>query len=161
MAPIGFHKKLKQIGQALGKGISWVNTNIAKPLQGVVEVATDVMGGPSIIPKIYNGVTNGIEYVSKKLGYDPDATVRDTIVEPGKEMFIDTQRLPSERNNNKLRVVTAGSQPLNTLKRRINYDSSESSEEEEMYENPFQNSKRLNAVRKTEVEYEFDDEDYE
>ena len=46
------------------------------------------------------------------------------------------------------------------MKRRINYDSSESSEEEDMYENPFQNSKRLNSVRRTEVEYEYDD-DYE
>ena len=159
MAPIGFHKKLKQIGQALGKGISWVNTNIAKPLQGVVEVATDVMGGPSIVPKIYNGVTNGIEMLSKKLGYDPDSTIRDSIIEPGKEIFRDTQILPSDRKNKKFLPI-AGTGNGRQLKRRINYDSSESSEEEDLYENPFQNSKRLNSVRRTAVEYEFDD-DYE
>lgn len=150
MAPLGFHKKLKQVGQALGKGISWVNTNIAKPLQGVVEVATDVMGGPSIIPKIYNGVTNGIEMLSKKLGYDPDSTVREKIVDPGIDIMKDTQRLPRDRKY--FKDAPKGK------RRRVRYDSEE--DEEDLYENPFQNSKRLNSVRKTQVEYEFDDDEY-
>lgn len=159
MAPLGFHKKLKKVGEALGKGISWVNTNIAKPLQGVVETATDLMGGPSWIPKVYNGITNGIEYVSEKLGYKPEETVKEKIVQPVKEWFEDTQRLPSERKNKKFLPI-AGTGNGRQLKRRINYDSSESSEEEDMYSNPFQNSKRLNSVRKTEVEYEYDDDEY-
>ena len=96
MAPIGIHKKLKAVGNALGKGLSWVNTNVLKPLAPIAKFGMEALGAPSWAGNIYDGVTNIIDKGSKWLGYEPDDTVKNGI-ETVTDVVLDTQRTKDER----------------------------------------------------------------
>ena len=67
----GFLKKLKKIGNVIGKGATWVNKNILKPLNPILDTALDFVPGGSIIKTVKNGVSKGLDFVD----YDSPDTI--------------------------------------------------------------------------------------
>lgn len=132
MAPVGFYKKLKTVASSLGKGLSWVNENIAKPLGGLVKSGMEMLGAPEWAGKIYDTATNGISYLSNKLGYQPNNRVGE-LMEDVVDIGLDTQRSDKEKKYRAKRRKQARSQEQ--------WDDSENP-----YKDPFKNSQKLNVA---------------
>ena len=93
----GFLKKLKQIGNLIGKGASWVNKNIVKPLNPIIDTALDFVPGGGIIKTVKDGVSRGLDYVDEKFyNTQTDNRIQDA-VRWGADVALDTQRAPAER----------------------------------------------------------------
>lgn len=127
MVSVGFYKKLKTVAASLGKGLAWVNENIAKPLSGIVKGGMELLGAPEWAGKVYDTATNGISYLSNKLGYQPNNKVGE-IVDSVVDIGLDTQRSDKDKKykgKRKRSQRNNGSNP---------------------YEDPFKNSQKLNDV---------------
>ena len=57
----GFLKKLKKIGGLIGKGASWINKNIVKPLNPVIDTVLDFVPGGGVIKTAKNFVSNAVD----------------------------------------------------------------------------------------------------
>ncbi|WP_458453520.1 hypothetical protein [Methanobrevibacter sp.] len=96
----GIFKKLKKVGNLIGKGASWVNKNIIKPLNPVIDTALDFVPGGSAIKTAKNFVTKGLDYLGDNV-YNTQTNQRigDT-VRYGADVLLDTQRAPKDRKYN-------------------------------------------------------------
>ena len=92
----GFLKKLKKIGQLIGKGAGWINDSIVKPLRPVIDTALDMTGVGSIAKPILNA---GSEFIDKYSGYKPSQSDArfGSFVRGAADFALDTQRAPAER----------------------------------------------------------------
>ena len=121
----GFLKKLKKIGNLFGKGANWINNNIVKPLNPIIDTALDFVPGGGVIKGIKNTASN---FLDNQYGTNSDNRITNFVSNAG-DYFLDTQRLPSEG------------------KKYINYDEYSNEEEyipppRKTYKNPF--GKRIN-----------------
>ena len=89
----GFLKKLKKVGQLVGKGASWVNENVVKPLRPVIDTALDMTGYGSIVKPILNAGSNWLDSNFKTEQNDAIKTG----ITFGKDLFLDTQRAPTQK----------------------------------------------------------------
>ena len=90
----GFLKKLKKVGQLIGKGASWVNNNIVKPLNPVIDTALDFIPGGDMIKNVKNAASNAIDR------YLPSAPTNKRIQQAVKfsaDVALDTQRSKQDR----------------------------------------------------------------
>ena len=93
----GIFKKLKKIGNLIGKGASWVNKNIVKPLNPIIDTALDFIPGGGAIKTAKNFVSKGLDYLGDNV-YNTQTNNRigDT-VRYGADVLLDTQRAPRDR----------------------------------------------------------------
>ena len=88
----GFLKKLKKIGDIIGKGASWVNKNIVKPLNPIIDTALDFVPGGSTIKTVKNFASKGLDYLDDNYyNTEEDDTVQQ-YVKTGADVLLDTQR---------------------------------------------------------------------
>lgn len=88
----GFLKKLKKVGQLIGKGAGWINDNVVKPMRPVIDTALDMTGFGAAKPLLDIG-SNWLDSNFKSKQND---AIR-TGIEFGKDLFLDTQRAPSQK----------------------------------------------------------------
>ena len=89
----GFLKKLKKVGQLVGKGAGWVNSNIVKPLRPVIDTALDMTGFGSVAKPILDVGSN---WLDDNFGTKPNKKFLKG-VEFGSDLFLDTQRAPEQK----------------------------------------------------------------
>ena len=91
----GFLKKLKKVGQLIGKGAGWVNNNVVKPLRPVIDTGLD-MAGAGAAKKLLDFGSNMIDQYS---GYKPSANDDRyrRFVTGAADFALDTQRAPADR----------------------------------------------------------------
>ena len=90
----GFLKKLKKVGQLVGKGVGMVNDNIIKPLRPVIDTGLDMFGFGGA-KKVLDGASNLIDQFS---GYKPSSDDKlKKIIGVGTDFVLDTQRAPSDK----------------------------------------------------------------
>lgn len=89
----GFLKKLKKVGQLIGKGASWVNTNIVKPLRPVIDTALDITGLGSVAKPALNMASN---WLDNNFGTTQNKQIQDA-TRFGADFLLDTQRAPSQK----------------------------------------------------------------
>ncbi len=93
----GIFKKLKKLGNLIGKGASWVNNNIVKPLNPIIDTALDFVPGGGAIKTVKNFVSNGLDYLDKSpFNLDSNNTIKGMVTQ-GADMLLDTQRAPKDR----------------------------------------------------------------
>lgn len=130
----GFLKKLKKVGNLIGKGASWVNNNIVKPLKPIINQGVSFAAGAAGVPMVGNVINSAIDAGSKWLddNYGTESNKQiQKITKYGGDILLDTQR---SKNDQKY----------------INYLSYSDDEDEETYipppkksySNPF--GKRIN-----------------
>ena len=93
----GFLKKLKKIGQLVGKGASWVNKNIVKPLNPVIDTALEFVPGGSAIKSVKDAASKGLDYLDENYFNTPSNQRMQRIVAQGADMMLDTQRSRQDR----------------------------------------------------------------
>lgn len=94
----GILKKLKKVGKLIGKGASWVNNNIVKPLRPVIDTALDFVPGGKIIEPILDGASN---WLDKNFQTTPNRRIKDG-VRFGADVLLDTQRSKQDRKYDSL-----------------------------------------------------------
>ena len=88
----GIFKKLKKIGNLIGKGASWVNQNIIKPLNPIIDTALDFVPGGGAIKTAKNVVSKGLDFLGDNVyNTQTDNRIGDT-VRYGADFLLDTQR---------------------------------------------------------------------
>ena len=115
----GFLKKLKKIGDMIGKGASWVNKNIIKPLNPVIDTALDFVPGGSAIKTVKNFASKGLDYLDDNFyNTEEDDTVQQ-YVKTGADVILDTQR--SKKDQKYLKNIPFGGipNPLNNPLRKF------------------------------------------
>lgn len=90
----GFLKKLKKIGGLIGKGASWINKNIVKPLNPVIDTVLDFVPGGGVIKTAKNFVSNAVDNFLPAA--EENKQVQD-IARFGADVALDTQRGPQDR----------------------------------------------------------------
>ena len=90
----GFLKKLKKLGGLIGKGISWVNNNIVKPLNPVIDTALDFIPGGGVIKKVKDFASNAAD---RLLPSAPENKQVQEAAKLGADVLLDTQRGPKDR----------------------------------------------------------------
>ena len=104
----GFLKKLKKVGQLIGKGAGWVNDNVVKPLRPVIDTALDMTGYGSVAKPILNA---GSSFIDKYSGRTPSQNKKwVNALEDVADYALDTQRAPAERKY------------VNPFSNRLNFD---------------------------------------
>lgn len=93
----GFLKKLKKIGNVIGQGATWVNKNILKPLNPILDTALDFVPGGSIIKTVKNGISKGLDFVDDAFYNTKENKQIQNVVNTGADMLLDTQRAPRDR----------------------------------------------------------------
>lgn len=93
----GFLKKLKKIGNVIGKGATWVNKNILKPLNPILDTALDFVPGGGIIKGVKNGISKGLDFVDDAFYNTKENKQIQNIVSTGADVLLDTQRAPRDR----------------------------------------------------------------
>ena len=93
---VGWLKKLKKIGDTIGSGASWINKNIIKPLNPLIDTALDFIPGGSAIKTVKNTVSTGLDYLDQNVFKTKDNKKIQNLVNNTKDFILDTQRLPSE-----------------------------------------------------------------
>ena len=119
----GFLKRLKNLKDYVGKGLSWVNKNIVKPLNPIIDTALDFVPGGGTIKTVKNMASNYLDQKYQDTRSNPQL---QQFVRRGADMLLDTQRGPNDR-------------------RYIAYDDSDEEERPQPrkeYRNPF--GKRIN-----------------
>ena len=89
----GFLKKLKKLGDLIGKGASWINTNVVKPLRPVIDTGLDMLGVGTIAKPAMNLASN---WLDNTFGSTPNKQIQ-TGINVGADLLLDTQRAPSQR----------------------------------------------------------------
>ena len=93
----GFLKKLKKVGNIIGKGVSWVNKNIVKPLNPIIDTALDFIPYGNVAKGIKNTISNGIESLGNKLYNTKNNNTIQNLVRTGADVLLDTQRSNQDR----------------------------------------------------------------
>ena len=121
----GFLKKLKKIGNVIGQGATWINKNILKPLNPILDTALDFVPGGGIIKTVKNGVSKGLDFIDDAFYNTKENKQIQNVVNTGADMLLDTQRAPRDR-------------------KYIRYDEDDdySQPQQKIYSNPF--GQRLN-----------------
>ena len=88
----GFLKKLKKVGNLIGKGITWANKNIVKPLNPIIDTALDFVPGGGIIKNVKNTITTGIDYLDDTFYKTKGDNRIQNYVKKGADVLLDTQR---------------------------------------------------------------------
>ena len=89
----GFLKKLKKVGNLFGNGANWINNNIIKPLNPIIDNALDFVPGGNVIKGIKNTASN---FLDNKYGTNSDNRITNFVSGAG-DYFLDSQRSPGER----------------------------------------------------------------
>ena len=96
----GFLKKLKKIGNLIGKGASWVNNNIVKPLKPIinqgVSFAAGAMGVPMVGTAINSAIDAGSNWLDENFNTPTNKNIQK-IVGYGADLALDTQRPQQDR----------------------------------------------------------------
>ena len=96
----GFLKKLKKVGQLIGKGAGWVNSNIVKPLKPLINqgisFATSAAGLPMVGTAINAALDAGSNWLDSKYGNNSNKQIQD-VTRFGADLLLDTQRAPSQK----------------------------------------------------------------
>ena len=90
----GIFKKLKNI---FSKGAKWINNNIVKPLNPIIDTALDFVPGGNIIRNVKDGAS---KFIDKLPGQDYQNERVQRIVAQGADMLMDTQRAPKDKKYN-------------------------------------------------------------
>ena len=96
----GWLKKLKKVGSFLGKGASWINKNVIKPLNPIIDTALDFIPVPGVggaIKSVKNMASKGLDYLDEKVFKTGENKQIQDIVNKGADMLLDTQRAPRDR----------------------------------------------------------------
>ena len=93
----GFLKKLKKIGNVIGQGATWINKNILKPLNPILDTALDFVPGGGIIKGVKNGVSKGLDFIDDAFYNTKENKQIQNIVNTGADVLLDTQRAPRDR----------------------------------------------------------------
>ena len=97
---VGWLKKLKKIGDTIGKGASWVNNNIVKPMKPLirngVNFATSALGVPGVGSIINTALDYGSDLLDSKYGTSSNKKITNISNVVG-DYLEDTQRSPSKR----------------------------------------------------------------
>ena len=88
----GFLKKLKKIGNMIGEGASWVNKNIIKPLNPIIDTALDFIPGGGIAKNVKNVISKGIDYLDDNFYHTKSDDRIKNYVRKGADVLLDTQR---------------------------------------------------------------------
>ena len=91
---VGFLKKLKKLGQLVGKGASWVNKNVVKPLNPIVDTALDFVPYGNTIKEVKNTISKGID---RYLPSAPSNKYVQKAVQFGADVALDTQRSKNDQ----------------------------------------------------------------
>lgn len=96
----GFLKKLKKIGNLIGKGASWVNNNIVKPLKPIINQGVSFAAGAAGVPMVGTAINSAIDAGSKWLddnyGTESNKQIQE-ITKYGGDILLDTQRSKDDR----------------------------------------------------------------
>lgn len=96
----GFLKKLKKIGQLIGKGAGWVNENVVKPLKPIINqginFATGAAGVPMLGTAINSAIDAGTNWIDSTFGGKSNKQIQD-VTRFGTDLLLDTQRAPSQK----------------------------------------------------------------
>lgn len=94
----GFLKKLKNISNIVGKGVNWVNKNIVKPLNPIIDTALDFVPYGGIAKGVKNTISKGIDLLDDYQDYrtKPNRKIQ-RMVETGGDMLLDSQRSNKDR----------------------------------------------------------------
>ena len=94
----GYLKKLKNLGKLIGKGANWVNQNIVKPLNPLIDTALDFVPYGNTIKNVKNTVTRGLDLLDNVDDFrtTPNRNVQ-RLVDTGSDIFLDTQRSKRDR----------------------------------------------------------------
>lgn len=99
----GWLKKLKKVGDLIGKGASWVNNNIVKPMKPLINhginFASSALGVPGVGAAINSGLDMASNYLDSKYGTNSNKYITD-ISDNISDRIMDTQRMPSQRKYN-------------------------------------------------------------
>ena len=94
-------KRAKKIKDIVGKGASWLNTNIVKPALPVAKKVLEATGYGSIGNFIEKG-SDLLDNVLEKQGYKAKNDI-GKYVKFGSEYLYDTQKLPSQRKHSRMK----------------------------------------------------------
>ena len=98
----GILKKLKKVGNLLGKGASWINNNIVKPMKPLINqgisFAAGAAGVPMLAPAINSAIDAGSNWLDNKYGTQSNEKYKN-IARYGADLLMDSQRLPSDDLN--------------------------------------------------------------
>lgn len=96
----GFLKKLKKIGQLVGKGAGWVNENIVKPLKPFINQGINFAAGAAGVPMLGTAVNSAIDvgsnWIDSTFGGKSNKHIKD-VTRFGSDILLDTQRAPSQK----------------------------------------------------------------
>ena len=92
----GFLKKLKKLGNLVGKGASWVNKNIIKPLNPVIDTALDFIPYGNVVKGVKNTVTKGLDALDNIYQTQDNKRIQN-LVATGADVVLDTQRSKQDK----------------------------------------------------------------
>ena len=96
----GFLKKLKKIGNLIGKGASWVNDNVVKPLKPIINQGVSFAAGAAGVPMLGNAINTAIDagsnWLDENFGSKPNKQIQDAF-KFGADFALDTQRSQQDR----------------------------------------------------------------
>ena len=95
-------KRAKKIKDVVGKGASWLNTNIVKPALPVAKKVLEATGYGSIGNIIEKG-SDLVDNVLEKQGYKAKNDI-GKYVKFGSEYLYDKQKLPSQRKHSRVKT---------------------------------------------------------
>ena len=91
----GIWKKVKTIaktiGNNFGKALSWANENIIRKNNYLIDAGLDMLDPTGTAKRVKDAVSNGITWVSDKLGYNPDTQWGDRISDIVDDVVVNTQ----------------------------------------------------------------------
>ena len=99
----GWLKKLKKVTNAIGKGASWVNNNIVKPMKPLINKAINFGASAAGVPMVGTAINAALDYGSDYLDQTYGSSSNKTIMDASKHIsdyIEDTQRFPSNRKFN-------------------------------------------------------------
>lgn len=93
----GFLKRLKNLKDFVGKGASFINDNIVKPLRPIVDTALDMTGFGAVKPIL----DMGSNFIDETFGNSASTMHNNNRfkkgIELGADIFMDTQRAPKDK----------------------------------------------------------------
>ena len=90
----GFLKKLKKVGSLVGKGAKWVNDNVIKPLNPVIDNALDFVPYGNTIRTVKNHASRLIDRIPGSVKQDKRF---QNMLTTGTDYLLDTQRSEEDR----------------------------------------------------------------
>ena len=96
----GIFKKLKKVGNLLGKGASWVNNNIVKPMKPLinqgVNFASSALGVPMVGDALNSALDIGSNWLDSNFGSKSNKQIQNA-ARFGADLLMDTQKPQQNR----------------------------------------------------------------